>query len=628
MPVKNVTIVALNCSFHYVTEQRFERRNKIRFMVKRRLITSKYRAFYIIDRHYFELFFAIFSSNRRAASGALKMNSPRHECSMCGGTQYELKCLPCSHSVCTYCIQIENRAQTSVQCPIDEHEYPLTDNGIDSLPTKGFLVEVSSNNCYQDQSPITEMQALLTFTQEYKNDLATAIRDMEHAIHSSLSLQESAVKQEIRNTAEKLVECVLGKEQELYKEVDSVIEAEKREKQQELADFSLQAHHIIQVVQRHQSQFKRGTENASLLNQLQGELAEVNERKNALMEKNQDSSTVISFVVNEACFEEPIGKVAFRRDDKTGNGRLNPSKTRQRIPSNGEKKKKLGHVITTIAPPSPLTEKFRPWALSVSESGHIAVVDRGNNCIHIFNPRGEFLRHVAKPYGRQSSALEVYGVTFISRNTFAVAEYSPSTGSGCLLEMAISGEHLRVIANLKGPAYVTSFDSTSSRSKKIVAVYYTNSLEAPEVLGDEKLPFGSDKNSGLFHPQKGVFLKDKLIFSDSNEVQNQGSVKIFEADGKFSHEFGKQPLWSEGCLGHPLRIAADPLSCVVLVYQQSPSKIRGYDVTGACVSEFDTVSGLLDFTVTPDGRLIATCSKNSEFPNSVIIISYIERQKS
>lgn len=560
------------------------------------------------------------------------MNSPRHECSLCGRTEYELKCLPCSHSVCTYCIQIENRAQTSVQCPIDEHEYPLTDNGIDSLPTKGLLVEVSSNHRHQDQSQITEMQALLTFTQEYKNDLATAIRDMEHAIHSSLTLQESKVKHEIRNTAEELVECVLAKEQELYKVVDRVIEAEKREKQQELADFALQAHHIIQVVQRHQSQFKQGIENASLLNQLQGELAAVNDRKNALME-NQDSSTEILFVVNEACFEEPIGMVECKRDNKTGNGRLyrTSSKTRQRFPSKGEKKKKPGHVISTISPPSPLTAKFRPWALSVSESGHIAVVDRGNNCIHIFNPRGEFLRHVAKPYGNQSTSLEVYGVTFISRNTFAVAEYSPLTGSGCLLEMAISGEHLRVIANLKGPAYVTSFDSTSSRSKKIVAVYYTNSLEAPEVLGDEsKLPLGSDKTSGLFHPQKGVVLKDKFIFSDSNEVQNQGSVKVFEADGKFIDEFGKQPLWNEGGLGHPLRIAADPLNCVVLVYQQSSSRMRVYDITRPrhSVSEFDTVSGLLDFTVTPDGRLLATCSKNSEYPNSVIILSYIERQKS
>ena len=119
------------------------------------------------------------------------------------------------------------------------------------------------------------MQALLTFTQEYKSDLATAIRDMEHAIHSSLSLQESRVKQEIRNTAEELVKDILAKEQELYKEVDRVIEAEQREKQQELADFSLQAHHIIQVVQRHQSQFKQGGENASLMNQLQGELAAV-----------------------------------------------------------------------------------------------------------------------------------------------------------------------------------------------------------------------------------------------------------------------------------------------------------------------------------------------------------------
>ena len=563
------------------------------------------------------------------------MNSSRHECSMCGGSEYELKCLPCSHSVCTYCIQIENRAQSSVHCPIDEHEFPLTNNGIDSLPTKGHLVEVSS-----DQSPITEMQALLTFTQEYKNDLATAIRDIEHGIHSSLTLQESRVKQEIRNAAEELVEVILAKEQELYKEVDRVIEVERREKQQELADFSLQAHHIIQVVQRHQSQFKgfkQGRENnESLMNQLQGELQAVNERKNALMEKNQDSTTEISFTVNEACFEEPLGKVDYKRVKETGNARRNSSssnsKPAHRSSSRSEKMRKSGQVIGFISPPSPLTEKFRPWAVSVSENGHIAIVDRGNNCIHIFNPRGEFLRHVAKPYGSQSNSLEVYGVTFISRNTFAVAEYSPSTGSGCLLEMAISGEHLRVIANLKGPAYVTSFASTSSRSRKTIAVYYTNSLEAPDVLGDAEskleLPLESDGINRLFHPQKGVFLNNKFIFSDSNEVENQGSVKVYEADGQFSNEFGKQPLWNKEGLGHPLRIAADPFKCVVLVYQHFSNKMRVYDVTGACVSEFDTISGLLDFTVTPEGRIVATCSKNSEFPNSVILLSYNDRQKS
>lgn len=559
------------------------------------------------------------------------MHSPRHQCSLCGGSQYELKCLPCSHSVCTHCLAIElqnSAASTSVSCPIDQDEFHLTNIGIDSLPTKGHLVEVSPSK-RQSITAHTEMQALLTFTQEYKNDLASGIRDMEHGIQASLSFQESHVKQQIRNTAEELVEVILAKEQELYKDVDRLIEAEKRDKQQELADFALQAHHIVQVVQRHQAQIKQGSrdENASLMNQLQAELQEVNERKNSLMEKTQDSSTEISFVVNEACFEEPLGKVKYQRGKQTGNERFNPpsTKTARRFSSRAEQKRKQGQVIGTIAPPSPLTEKFRPWSLSVSESGHIAVVDRGNNCIHIFNPKGDFLRHVAKPYGSQSKSLEVYGVTFLSRNTFAVAEYSPSTGSGCLLEMDISGEHLRVIANLKGPALVTSFTSTLNRSKKIIAVYYTNSLDAPDVLGDEsklELPLGTDEKHGLFHPQKGVFLKDKLIFSDSNEVENQGCVKVFEVDGQFSHEFGKQPLWNEDGLGHPLRIAADPLNCVVLVYQQFSNKMRAYDVTGACVSEFDTVSGLLDFTATPDGRLLATCSKNSEFPNSVVILSY------
>lgn len=566
------------------------------------------------------------------------MNSPRYECSQCGGSACELNCLPCSHTVCTHCFHMQNSHATAASvnctCPIDKHEFHLADDGIESFPTRGFSVEVSNNRAFnaQSQPAHVEMDALLTYTQEYKNDLSISIRDMEHAIHSSLSEQEVRVKEEIRRTAEDLIEVVLAKEKELYRDVDRFIEAEKREKQQQLADFSLEAHHIVEEVRRHHGQFKQVRDNPALMDQLQTSLQTVNERKSALMEENRRSSVKLSFKINERCFEEPIGKVECRRSKgPTGSDQLNSPLTipvrhlSSRRRSSSERKRKAGQVIKNIVPPSPLTEKFRPWAVSVSESGHIAVVDRGNNCIHIFNPRGDFLRHVAKPYGNQSKFLEVYGVTFLSRSTFAVAEYSPSTGSGCLLEMDISGEHLRVIGNLKGPAYITAFNTASREGKKIIAVYYTNSLEAPEIFGDEsklELPLQENDNGFLFHPQKGVFLKDKLVFSDINERKNQGCVKVFESQGQFSHEFGKQPIWNEEGLGHPLRIAADPLSCKVLVYHQFSSKMMVYDVNGVCVSEFRTVSGLLDFVVTADGHMFATCSNNSEFPNSLIVLSY------
>lgn len=567
------------------------------------------------------------------------MNSPRCECSHCGGSAYELKDLPCSHSVCTHCIHMQNSnsaAPIYCTCPIDEHAFHLADDSVDSLPTKSFLVEVSNNRVFNAQllPDHVEMDALLTYTQEYKNDLSITIQDMEHAIHSSLSEQEVRVKEEIKQTAKDLIEVILKREKELYRDVDRFIEAEKREKQQQLADFSLEAHHVVEVVRRHHGQFKRIKDNPALMNQLQTDLQTVSERKSALMEENRHSSVKLSLKINEKCFEEPIGKVECRRSKGlTGSDRVdsplpNPAcRLSLRRRSSSERKRKTGQVIGTIAPPSSFSEKFRPWALSVSESGHIAVVDRGNNCIHIFNPRGDFLRHVAKPYGNQSRFLEVYGVTFLSRNTFAMAEYSPSTGSGCLLEMDISGEHLRVIGNLKGPAYVTAFNTSSSEGKKIMAVYYTNSLEAPEIFGDEsklELPLHKDDNGLLFHPQKGVFLKEKLMFSDINEGENQGCVKVFESEGQFSHEFGKQPIWNEEALGHPLRIAADPLNCKVLVYHQFSSKMMVYDVSGTCVLEFPTVSGLLDFVVTSNGHMFATCSKNGEFPNSLVILSYNE----
>ena len=570
------------------------------------------------------------------ATGFRVINCPKRACSFCRGTRFELKCLPCSHNICTDCLlkrRLKNTTTKSVHCPLDENEFHLTNNGIDSLPTRGHLIEVSSSGHHFDQSPNTfagansmisenrEIHELLTYTQEYRNDLADAIRDMEHCIEASLTIQEERVKEEIRATSESLVEGILVKEQELYQEVDRVIEAEKRDRQQEIADFALQAHHVIQVVEMNHGKFKQGTRDELLMKQVHTDLQAVKQRKSLLSEKQEDAVSDIFFIPNDHCFQETLGRVQC--DKVTDQRSRRTSEDGPRSSSQGEPKRKPGQLLRIIIPPSPLSEKFRPWALSVSETGEIAVVDRGNNCIHIFTPRGEFLRHVAKPYG--SKSYEVYGVTFVSRKTFAVAEYSPSTASGCVYEMSISGEHLRVIGNLKGPAHVTSFASGSSACKNIIAVYYMNGFEAPDVFvarDERKIELHRGEN-GLNHPLKGVFLKDKLVFSDINEVENQGCVKVFHSDGHYSHCFGQQPLWKGGSLGHPLRIAADPLNCGLLVYQQFTNRMRVYDLSGAFISEFPTASGLLDFAVTPEGRLIATCSRDSEFPNSVVILSYM-----
>lgn len=89
---------------------------------------------------------------------------------------------------------------------------------------------------------------------------------------------------------------------------------------------------------------------------------------------------------------------------------------------------------------------------------------------------------------------------FILCNIFVVVEYLLLIGSGCFLEMVIFGEYLCVIVNFKGLVFVIFFDCILSKSKKIVVVYYINSLEVLEVVGDErKLFLGSDKISGLFY---------------------------------------------------------------------------------------------------------------------------------
>ena len=556
------------------------------------------------------------------------INYKKQGCFFRGTTQLDDKCAPYSYGICSDCLyeapQCARRSATSVDFPGNATEIPsqLAKNGRRSMP-EFLLDEPMSSSEHDVNSCNSELFELMTYTQEYRNDLADAIRNMEHGIQASLSLQEERVKEEIHIFFEDLVKAIQAKKQELSREVDKIIKAEKKERQQEIADFALQAHHVIQVVEVNRAKLKDGRRDKLLTKQVHAQLQAVKKHRSYLEEKLNCVSEIL-FIPSDNDFNVPLGRVMCKKPlEQKYPRRRSMEDLYRRFSTQINLTRKPGLVFHVIVPPSPLSEKFRPWAVSVSETGNIAVVDRGNNCIHVFNSKGEFLRYIAQPHGSKSR--ELYGVAFVSRNTFALAEYSPSTRCGSLTEMSISGEHLRVIGNLRGPAHVTSFSSSSNVCQNVIAVYYTNSVHSPDVFvsRDESKVFQPLGKYGLNRPQKGVILEDKLFFSDSNDIGNQGCVKVFHSDGHFSHCFGDQPLWNEESLGHPLRIAADPINCCLLVYQQFGNRMRVFDVTGACISEFATISGLLDFTVTPLGKLIGTCGKNGEFPNSVVILSYI-----
>lgn len=79
----------------------------------------------------------------------------------------------------------------------------------------------------------------------------------------------------------------------------------------------------------------------------------------------------------------------------------------------------------------------------------------------------------------------MYGVIFLLCSIFVVVEYLLLIGSGCFLEMDIFGEYLCVIGNFKGFVYIIVFNIVLWEGKKIIVVYYINSLEVFEIFGDE-----------------------------------------------------------------------------------------------------------------------------------------------
>ena len=543
------------------------------------------------------------ASNKRA------MSSADGACSLCSSSHNELKCLPCSHNVCTVCLQRllwGLNDSPRVHCPIDRNEFLLSTGGIDSLPTRGLLVEVLSEH----QTVPMDSKGKKTISNVGFED---RIEDSQRRLALSLQQQETRVKADIRSTAQELVDTILAKEKHLCKEVEKFIESEKQRRHTQLVDFAVGA----AKVEKRQDAAKQ-----SLWNQSRTVYSELRPLKE-IQNTNCDLLDTISFKVNREyvhdIISKPFGKLELTKSKTTciTTERGSQSPTRQHS--------QRGNLLYTLSPPIPLKEKFRPWVVDVSESGHIAVVDRGNNCIHIFNPKGNFLRHVG--YSGHAKNLEVYSVTFVSRDTLATAEYSRVRGSGHVIELNIFGEPLRVIGDLKGPAHVTSFASHSKMDKKIVAVYYTTSLVPAEVFsiddGEYQIPLVGSAIRDLVHPHKGVSLDDKLFFSDAEAPSNKGSIKGFNSSGELILSFGEHRLWNDMRLGSPLRIAADPVTSNVLAYQASSGRMVVYDAKGVFLSQFSTIHGVLDFAVSPvSGNVIATCGENSEFPNTVAVLTY------
>lgn len=528
---------------------------------------------------------------------------------------HELKCLPCLHYVCMYCLERTANGSTSVvRCPIDNRVFDMPEFGIDALPTKGVLVAVMENFPAAQGSLPAEICGAL---KSCKQDVADSMQELDSKLRVALEKERQIVKERIHKAAEAFRESITAKEMKLYQDMETLFGRERRRRQEEIVRISCRVLRIAQCVEDELMQNKepvpmRKTKAQSLLLQVESIKRLNKELRQMDVQNTPGTKMLVSFTP-----EEPA--VNLGRLDYSGSGDYASGGSLSNRPKLFRYSKSC-KLIHTLELPVKLKENFCPWAVSVSPDGFIAIADRGNARVILFNQRGEFIRSIERPcWDGKTTKHEVYGVTFLSDNTIVIADYSPSHSGGSMQLFDISGKHLRYLTTLRRPAYITS-----GAQDRIAVVYYLGCDNTPiEIYSrDGSLspwkPLGDD----LIHPHKAV-LRDNLVFvSDSDLRNNCGTVKVYDDEGHLVDKLGHEDLWKGSGTGHPIRLAADPAMNNLLAYHSLSKHVKVYSCSSrALVARVQVDSGIVDMAVTSDQELVVSCGRCSNSPNAVKIFS-------
>ena len=246
----------------------------------------------------------------------------------------------------------------------------------------------------------------------------------------------------------------------------------------------------------------------------------------------------------------------------------------------------------------------KPWGVAVNERNEIAVTDKGNNRVQLFNSDGTFLRSFGRKGDKSGEFNFPCGISFDKNDNIIVADCHNSRVQ-CFSEQ---GEHLNTFSShgnldpqLRSPLGL----SIDSNGNIMVADRFNKPIKIFDAAGQFLRTIG-EVGSFTF-PVHCVQYEKYLIVSDRDEH----CVKVFDWDGKFLYKFGKEgkgdgEFNKPDCLlinkaGHLM--VCDEFNHRVQVFELNGKFITKFGTNGSAIGEFNCP---ISTAVLSDGSIVVT----------------------
>ena len=249
-----------------------------------------------------------------------------------------------------------------------------------------------------------------------------------------------------------------------------------------------------------------------------------------------------------------------------------------------------------------------PWGVAVNARDEIAVTDKNNHRVQIFNSDGNYLRCFGREGNKAGEFKNPRGITFGKNGNIFVAD---------------KGNHRIQIFNGEGE-YVGSFGGRGSLDSQLFLPWGLS------VDGDGNIIVADSGRQliKIFSPDGKFLMKiggqgsftlpvhcvqcDRyLIVSDCNEH----CIKVFDRNGNFQYKFGKQG-GGDGEFDYPACLSVNK-SGHLMVCDRDNDRIQVFELNGKFVDKFGTKgSNLGEFkspnsiAVLSNGRIVVTDSSN------------------
>lgn len=541
-------------------------------------------------------------------------------CPLCQEEYDDPKRLPCLHVVCLGCLEnVVPLNSLILQCPIDNQELPMPKGGVHALPSDMKIVrllELSSGDQTKKRKRTPKIMKPKATEEEGRRKSVTG------SVTMSLEEEATMVKKLISEAVNKIREALTMKENEMLKEVDSVVSKELR-KRASTASYSVSSDLESDMPD------SPTYDGDSVFDEENGSKDSQKGKSKPPVPPKRPPSFILDLTPSRKMLqmarEEGLGKLQFGRKKTAASAdQSSPVPIASSSPTYGG----AAEVISCINLPNRYKRSFNPTAVAASHDGHIAISDYGSECVLLFDTDGEFVKKIGDGDCNEGGLEGPDGLAYLPNNNLVVSD-SPLDGVQTLKVYDCNGNYLSTIVeqevNESNEGMISFGRVTTDPNGRLIL---TCSGENPCVRvydseGKIQLEFGD----GILHgPQKAVFHDGKYFVSDSNVELHKCNIKMFDKKGKFICMFddNKLNVGEQDSMGldvtYPIHIACD--RGTIIAYHGLTKAIRLYKTDGTFVITFRTVTGIRDIAINDEGHIVASCGEESMLPRSVQILRY------